>query len=218
MSRFVYGEVPVQQAWRTPVEVVGFARSVLQSYWGLDPGFDLDAAALKDHSYGTDYLGPDHVVAEQRDAISVDWASYGDVIWVNPPYGLPRAPLITWVHKAIEAAGNGAFVALLVPNTTDTEWFGCASDHCTQLLLSDYRIEFLDPQTGKYPVRWNKHATKWQKSGPGGGNALFFFAPGSLCSGAGHFSFFSREDCLQACVDLRLNVPDYTPDFPAEAP
>ena len=41
-------------------------------------------------------------------------------MFCNPPYG---RDIDRWIRKAVEEAGNGAVVVMLIPARTDTKWF-----------------------------------------------------------------------------------------------
>ena len=54
---------------------------------------------------------------------------------MNPPYGREIA---AWMHKAKEAADNGATVVCLVPSRTDTKWW-----HDTAMTVYPSGIRFI---------------------------------------------------------------------------
>ena len=81
-------------------------------------GFDLDAAANETNHKCERWLGPGGLV---EDALSVNWAAFGQCIFVNPPYG----DVAPWVKQMVAAASpystiGGATVVGLLPANTDT--------------------------------------------------------------------------------------------------
>lgn len=84
--------------------------------------FTLDAAALESSAVVPNYLGPDHELASQRDALTCNWreASGGGWIFLNPPYG---RSIKDFMSKADAEVKAGAKVIALVPARTDTNWW-----------------------------------------------------------------------------------------------
>lgn len=99
--------------WRTPMETFNALNAEF--------GFDHDAAATADNGWvDGGYFGPDHHVAEQRDALAVpSWRLYGSIFWLNPPYSKCRE----FIAKAAREARKGCTVVCLVPSRTDTRWW-----------------------------------------------------------------------------------------------
>lgn len=98
--------------WRTP--------AALFDEWNRNEGpFVLDAAALSTNALCTHWLGPDHPDPAKRDALKVDWSTYGGPVYCNPPYSNVR----DFCAAAAGTALRGAKVVLLVPARTDTRWF-----------------------------------------------------------------------------------------------
>lgn len=86
--------------------------------------FEWDAAATKENAKcgGYSYFGPDHHVAEYRDALALmKWGRpYAPMsIWLNPPYSKCRE----FIAKAASQARQGNTVVCLVPSRTDTRWW-----------------------------------------------------------------------------------------------
>jgi phage N-6-adenine-methyltransferase len=76
--------------------------------------FDLDAAATAENTKCLRYLDI------QTDALKVNWAEHGSIIFCNPPYG---REIGKWFAKAREAQAAGALVVMLAPARTDTRWW-----------------------------------------------------------------------------------------------
>lgn len=74
-------------------------------------GFDLDVCATPDNAKCDSYFTKDD------DGLKQVWSG---VVWLNPPYG---RGIGQWMHKANEAAKDGAIVVCLVPARTDTKWW-----------------------------------------------------------------------------------------------
>ena len=99
--------------WRTPES--------LYNQLNAEFGFDVDAAATTENAYQEMYFGPDRLNPAHRDALAVEnWAAYGKVFWLNPPYSKCRE-FLTKASK--ESREHGVTVVCLVPARTDTRWF-----------------------------------------------------------------------------------------------
>jgi phage N-6-adenine-methyltransferase len=69
--------------WATPLDVFEPLHVVIR--------FDLDVAATSTNAKCEQYLGPDHVHFERRDALLVPWALEASSCWMNPPYSQCKA-------------------------------------------------------------------------------------------------------------------------------
>ena len=74
--------------------------------------FTLDAAASEANAKCARFFTRD------SDGLGQDWGT--DVVWCNPPFG---RGLVHWARKAWEASRSGATVVLLVPSSTDLDWW-----------------------------------------------------------------------------------------------
>ena len=74
--------------------------------------FTLDVAASDENHKCPAYF------TKETDGLTQDWGK--NICWMNPPYGLA---IRQWVKKAYEASRFGATVVMLVPSTTETQWF-----------------------------------------------------------------------------------------------
>lgn len=75
-------------------------------------GFTLDAAASDANAKCARYF------TREDDALGQDWGT--ERVWCNPPFG---RGLAHWARKAWEASRSGALVVLLVPSSTDLDWW-----------------------------------------------------------------------------------------------
>lgn len=73
-------------------------------------GFTLDVAASKDNAKCASYF------TVEDDGLAQDWPG---VVWCNPPY----SETALWVEKAVIEAKKGSTIVMLVPASTDVEWF-----------------------------------------------------------------------------------------------
>jgi phage N-6-adenine-methyltransferase len=101
-------------------------------------GFTLDAAASAEN----------HKCARYFDAaangLKQSWA--GETVWLNPPYG---KPMPEWVAKAKrEAELYDATVVMLVPASTDTNWWHDAMKGAAEVRFIQGRLTFGN-STGK---------------------------------------------------------------------
>ena len=87
--------------WATP--------EALFSELNAEFGFTLDACASPENAKVDNYLS--------WSPLTQPW---NGVVWCNPPYG---RRLGEWLAKAVEAAGEGATVVILLPANTDTAWW-----------------------------------------------------------------------------------------------
>jgi phage N-6-adenine-methyltransferase len=74
--------------------------------------FTLDAAASDANALCTRYF------TRADDALGQDWGT--ERVWLNPPFG---KGLREWARKAWEASRSGALVVMLVPSSTDLDWW-----------------------------------------------------------------------------------------------
>jgi len=94
--------------WYTPECVLERVRYIAPI--GLDPC-----------SSGRDTVGARRVFTAADDGLARHWlCNDGEIIYVNPPYGLAIKP---WVGKCAAVGGSPHTVVALVPARTDTYWF-----------------------------------------------------------------------------------------------
>jgi phage N-6-adenine-methyltransferase len=83
-------------------------------------GFTLDVCATTENTKCFYFFN------KSTNGLSIDWFSWGEVCWMNPPYG---REIGKWVKKAYEENQKGATVVCLLPARTDTKWF---HEYCTK--------------------------------------------------------------------------------------
>jgi phage N-6-adenine-methyltransferase len=76
--------------------------------------FTVDAAASEQNAKCEVYWD------KSVDALSLEWADMGTVIFCNPPYG---KNIGAWFAKAREAGRRGSTVVMLAHARTDTRWW-----------------------------------------------------------------------------------------------
>jgi phage N-6-adenine-methyltransferase len=99
-------KVKLSDYWETPWEVF----EELNRKFGP---FDFDAAATVKNSKCPKFL------SEEDNSLSVDWASFGDRVWLNPPY----SDVTPWLKKAKEEASKGVTTVLLMKDDHTTQWY-----------------------------------------------------------------------------------------------
>ena len=102
--------------WSTPDD---FYQSLYMEF-----DFQWDAAASQENAKcgGYRYYGPDHTVAQYRDALSITpWRTGPDRerFWLNPPYSKCKE----FIAKAAAEAKRGALTVCLIPSRTDTRYW-----------------------------------------------------------------------------------------------
>ena len=116
--------------WMTPPEVFGPIHELLH--------FDLDACATN-----LDAARIDPFIDPKTNALRVDWSTYGNRVWCNPPYG---RGISEWFEKAGKACLNGChLVGLLVNANTDTTyWRKWVADYpyCFCVVFIQPRVKF----------------------------------------------------------------------------
>ena len=74
--------------------------------------------------------------ADGADGLAREW---GGVTFVNPPYG--RA-IGNWTRKALEEAGKGKTVVMLIPSRTDTIWWHRDIMQASEIRFIKGRLKF----------------------------------------------------------------------------
>jgi phage N-6-adenine-methyltransferase len=118
----------------TPAFYIEKAREVMG-------GIDLDPAS-SEYAQRTVRAAQYYTVADN--GLDLSW--HGRV-WLNPPYHRELAPLfITKLIGELSAnAGTVEQAIMLTNNSTDTEWFRAAADHCEVICFTAGRIHFEVP-------------------------------------------------------------------------
>lgn len=96
------------------------------------------------------YIGKYYTIDD--DALVQSFA--GERVFLNPPYRPPGSSLYHWVEKAFESSRDeGAFWLMLLPPSTDTEWYHDfvwdeelhRPRHRAEIFTPQGRIKFRDP-------------------------------------------------------------------------
>lgn len=167
--------------WQTPEDVLDLVRLVGPIV--LDPCSALSnpTAALMFYARRSPPSTPLMVrggVWMGQDGLAAILPTIGLSFW-NPPYGRHLGgaidPFAEIVHKG-EVIGHGTGWGLkwaqhdgeriaLVPNRTETDWWGTMSDACDLLCFPDHRIPFVNPDTGEVGKQPN-HGSTFFYAGP----------------------------------------------------
>lgn len=116
-----------KQTWETPQ---GFFKKLDDEF-----GFTLDCAADCFNTKCESFLD------ESKNALSVPW---GEVNWVNPPFGDKRYPVRAWVKKAHEESLLGKTVVMLLPiNKCDQRWFSEIAIPFAEIRFVVGRVQFV---------------------------------------------------------------------------
>ena len=118
----------LKDRWRTPTWLF---RGIEQL---LGREFTIDVACDETNALCDKYL------TIKDNALLNDWGDKADFAWVNPPYA--AGCIIAFVRKAIEQQRKGVSSALLVPVSTDTQWYVLAHQFCETYLVTGKRVQF----------------------------------------------------------------------------
>lgn len=113
--------------------------------------FDVDAAATSANTKCKRFIGPDHPLAAQRDALQCSWAPtiknmlWG--VWLNPPYG---RDIGDWYAKAYEQSRRrGVTVVMLVNANTETTYWEKWAKQASEIRFISGRVGYDHPDTGE---------------------------------------------------------------------
>ena len=86
----------------------------------------------------------------EDDCLSCDWSESVprfSTVWCNPPYSRPKE----FINKAHEQnQKNRIWTAMLLPADTSVSWFSLCEQLASEIIfITDGRISFINPQTGK---------------------------------------------------------------------
>lgn len=115
-----------RQTQLTPSYVLEPVIKALGGWIGLDPCTTLENPC-----------GARRFYSPPQDGAVLPWDAGS--IFCNPPYGKARE---RWVHRCIQAAGEGRRVVLLMPAATDTRIFQGALGSATGAVLIRGRVKF----------------------------------------------------------------------------
>ncbi len=166
------------QEWSTPFPIFN---GLKEKYH-----YDIDLCASKTNRKLDNYLGLDQGV----NSLDVDWHTISKSGWINPPYGDKVYPVKYWIEKAFEQWEMYNYTSsLLLPiNKQDQPWFHKYCINTARIEIFQGRIQFVDPITGKIPLKWNEEDKKWVKNGNSQGSMLITFG-----FGAGFDSLIVKE-------------------------
>lgn len=98
--------------------------------------FTLDVCASEENRKVARFIPP------ELDGLRQPWHLLGDVCWMNPPY----SEIAPWMGKAADEALCGATVVALIPNATETLWFGTnVWGRAAELRFLTRRVQFYEP-------------------------------------------------------------------------
>lgn len=149
--------------WLTPAWVLDLVRSVAPI--GLDPCAGKKSLVQAE----VEYHYP------EQDGLKLEWnPGPGKLTFANPPYG---SALAGWAKKyAHEAMDPRKEIIMLTPARTEARWFHVAGESSEAVAFLKRRVHFLDPETGKPPLRVNRQG-KTVKMGSTFPSALFYTGP-----------------------------------------
>lgn len=124
---------------------------------------------------------------EADDAFTEDWAedAKDGAYWANPPFSdkpTPEKPwlrpLADWIFRAWWFRRKATGVWLLPANKTDQDFFHRLVIPYAEIRYVHKRIHFLDPDTGKRPVRVDTETGEAVNSSNSQASMLVIFGPG----------------------------------------
>lgn len=154
------------QTWMTPPE---FMASLAGEFH-----FVLDIAASAKSAQAAKFY------TEQDNAFRQDWVkdSKGGAAWGNVPYGDKRYPVSDWIFRGWYYRRHATTVFLLPVSKMDQVFFSRLVVPYAEVRIVEGRINFLDPETGKIPVKWDEKAKRFVKKSNTVGSFLAIFGPG----------------------------------------
>lgn len=113
--------------------------------------FTLDAAASADNTLCPNFC------TKKDCGLETPWEGY--TVWCNPPYG--RWELYKWIEKAARERRKGVTSVLLVPASTETEWFHrWCWDETTQKARTGVEVRFIKGRLRFVDPRPKPHSYK----------------------------------------------------------
>jgi len=158
----------IDQDWSTPLPIF----DVLNKKYN----YVVDLCASNSNKKCENYIGLD----QGKNSLDVKWYEYGSCGWGNPPYGDKTYPVKDWIEKAYEEFIEHNFKSswLLPINKQDQKWFHKIVIPNAFVEIFEGRIQFVDPITGKIPLRWSDKKQKTVKMGNSQGSMLISFGAG----------------------------------------
>lgn len=140
--------------WETPPDIFAKLHGIFN--------FDIDAAASPHNAKLPKFW------TKEDDALAQDWS--GLRVFCNPPYSMKEALL----EKAIAGAKAGGLSVILLPASTETDWYHKFGAQAEIWQLKS-RIPYL--LDGKRPQRWDDKKKKLVSSGNTKGSSLLIYWP-----------------------------------------
>lgn len=172
----------IDQDWSTPWNI----------FRELDRknNYYIDLCASNTNKKCEKYIGLDKGV----NSLDVKWYEMAKSGWCNPPYGDKDYPVRDWVEKAYEESQFGFLTSLLLPiNKQDQKWFHKIAIPHAKIEIFEGRIQFVDPLTGKIPLRWSEKKQAMVKMGNSQGSMLITFGSGEKGIGSLPKSLFEEN-------------------------
>lgn len=163
--------------WRTPPELLA-ELDLLYNFV-----FDFASSGVAAVGRADRYFGPGSAFGEDALAVLPErWAELvqGGSGFLNPPYSTKAGRgrgIWSWHKAAWEASRHGATTVMLNPPHPGRRWWWEYATRCDEIAIYKGRIPFLDPVTGKLPLRWNEKKDQWEISGNSQDSALFIYRP-----------------------------------------
>lgn len=138
----------------TPKWLLDVAREFAGGPFALDPCTEADNPTEADS-----------FLTEKHNGLAVRWCPDGGTVWCNPPYS--RGSVITWAHKAVKEARDGAEILFLTKDDCRTGWNAYLKANADARCRIARGVGFLEPdeENGGYT----------QLVGPMWGSCLWMF-------------------------------------------
>lgn len=108
--------------------------------------FDLDAATRKDNP-----MKARSILTKEDDALSMNTNWFGNLVYLNPPYGRVIKDFISKALFEYEK-GNAKKIVMLLPSRTDTKWFhSIYSRNDIEIRFIKGRLRYNDSNPAPFP-------------------------------------------------------------------
>jgi phage N-6-adenine-methyltransferase len=148
--------------------------------------FILDVCASKQSAKAPAWYDEDEDAFKQEWALDVEASvrqrGISPVLpaaWCNPPYGRYLGKGVgDWIAKGLEESRKGLTIVYLLPcNKQDQTWWHKLVEPFAEVRPVLGRIHFLDPLTGKRPVKWSEKREAFVQDGNSQGSVFVIFGP-----------------------------------------
>lgn len=146
----------LKDRWRTPLWLFHAAQRLVGRTCTIDVACD-----------ETNALCSRFLTIKDNSLLS-NWGNNSDVAWCNPPYS--AGSIAAFVQKAIEQQKRGVTSILLLPASTDTQWYLLAHQFCKTYVVTGKRVQF----DLAIPYTEEECEDQKQSSNTGGSMILFF--------------------------------------------